>query len=121
MESKTEKIEKAQHTPGPWVWQDARTMRHLHAPETSRIGLCVSMPKAGHKGYRQTPEDEANARLIAAAPDLLDACKAVTAELGDAEWGTDKHGADLLYEIITKHHGKLRAAIAKAEEKQCQS
>jgi hypothetical protein len=63
------------HTPGPW---DAfgpiihRNGRHIAHVEATGIG----------DGERGTPEQRANARLIAAAPDLLAALKLLlTAEL----------------------------------------
>lgn len=60
------------HTPRPWEWHDARTMRHLVAPNSERRALGVSMPLPTNKAYWCiTAEDAANARLLAAAPDLL--------------------------------------------------
>lgn len=66
-------MQSATHSPGPWI------------REESELGICrlfvtvedvdtflISSP-AGEIGHlhRGTPEDEANARLITASPDLL--------------------------------------------------
>lgn len=57
------------HTPGPWT-AHARTVT---APETEdRLGLNVQI----NGGNRE--DNKANARLIAAAPDLLEALQAAT-------------------------------------------
>jgi hypothetical protein len=102
----------AKHTPGPWTIE-----RHFH-PEEAAIPsyleivaeargecryLCQILPQ-----FEERPTDEtlSNARLIAAAPDLLVACQAVLPAL---EWchaqGLQTSGA---LEIV-------RAAIAKAK------
>ena len=51
-------------------------------------------------------EDRANARLIAAAPDLLAACQSLVVECGEARPGTT------LYDYVAN----ARAAIAKATQ-----
>lgn len=61
------------HTPGPWTRHDYRIFRE--DPPTQRnfrqIATCAS------NAAGRTAEAEANARLIAAAPDLLAAARAV--------------------------------------------
>ncbi len=66
----------AQHTPGPWMF----------LPDGER-GQFVILTKLGHRldiaetyGWPSTPR-EANARLIAAAPDLLAAAQRALAHL----------------------------------------
>lgn len=88
-------MSKEQHTPGPW--------RH-EGPMIFADSLCVAsaalMPVPG--GFSLTGESMANAALIAAAPDLLDALEsALFASKGD--WNNG-HAWDK----------KARAAIAKA-------
>jgi hypothetical protein len=63
--TKTKAGERMQHTPGPWESEDKS---REDDPNSIRI--------ACYKGYLAvttgaTPEDTANARLIAAAPELL--------------------------------------------------
>lgn len=60
----TEKASQ-KHTPGPWVIHEAGTYRY---PE-------VIIPN-GREVIAAAINGKANARLIAAAPDLLEACKA---------------------------------------------
>ena len=78
----------SEHTPGPWT----ATWAGMEQP-----GVFIVKP------YGKTAvEESANARLIAAAPDLLEACKAVVMEDGKKPW------ADVV--------AGIRAAIAKATE-----
>jgi hypothetical protein len=66
--------EKANHTPGPWRYNsDPRGAQfgvHVFLNEIDSFALGV-----GGGPDEQVAEDLANARLIAAAPDLLDACR----------------------------------------------
>ena len=101
--------EQARHTPGPWQsrWQEATDdfAHPIIAIETCEgAGDVAGIHYASRDG-----EDEANARLIAAAPDLLTALQAVM-----AAWLTEAgHGDGILEE-----HGPAldaaRTAVAKA-------
>jgi hypothetical protein len=96
------------HTPGPWTLQ--KHYNHANEPHQelfSRIGIAHKplarlYPDCAFSG----PEDEANAHLIAAAPDLLAACKIASVEvesrIGSASWA----------KILVK---TLEAAIEAAE------
>lgn len=77
----------SEHTPGPWKWeaQDA-SMTILGTAENVdegcvlwciRCKACQSRPDALRCGM----PSEADARLIAAAPDLLEACKELRTSL----------------------------------------
>jgi hypothetical protein len=101
------------HSPGPWkldggegqrgelyVWTDRRYPR----------GICVAVvqPNARCEGDADFAEEEieANARLIAAAPDFLAAAEAI---LEYADGGSPVHpGADVVAD--------LRAAVRRAKE-----
>ena len=94
---------ESKHTPGPWnigwglVWNAARGI-------TSRVSGEAWKWK-NKDGFES--ESKANARLIAAAPDLLEACEDALASLDAlAEEGIIEEG---------KEAGTLRAAIAKAK------
>lgn len=51
-------------------------MMHITSDSPKRVGLGVSAPKPDHKQYQDVDaENAANALLIAAAPDLLAACR----------------------------------------------
>lgn len=89
-----------QHTPGPWsVGYDGPSLPIIDSHE-------------GFIAFVKQPDDdatEANARLIAAAPDLLEAlhgCEDFVALAPSNLW-TER--------AITNTLGKLRAAIARAE------
>lgn len=88
------------HTPGPWQVR-SKQMRHLH-----QVGI------VNHGNFRalaNTCGDNAvaNARLIAAAPELLEACKMALAQVvQDNDERKAEHRG-------TEH--QLRAALAKAE------
>jgi hypothetical protein len=93
---------KTQHTPGPWI---------LHR-KSARIEVAIpSMPRSS---YAFSLDDEANARLISAAPELLKALNELLARLPvgfvSSSWGiTPKTGEKNKIAV-----DKARAAIAKA-------
>lgn len=112
MSTTTSKAE-TKHTPGPWAVIDAGpTNDHKDSRICDDSGDILAVVRG-----RDVPDSIhiANASLIAAAPDLLAACKAYLDDLGSAEWGHTDHAADLLNKIILKHHPGLKKAIARAE------
>ena len=95
----------SKHTPGPWK----TVARNYPIADTGDYDGCWEVLTGDPKKpivqiWGDSDEDEANARLIAAAPDLLEALKDTLQLLevycGDFEEGTRK---------------QARAAIAKAE------
>ena len=85
---------KAKHTPGPWK------IDYGYNRSINFIGPCVPDQYAGSSWLQVT---EANARLIAAAPDLLDALKGMLEVFGDEFGMGDSSVCD-----------DARAAISKA-------
>jgi hypothetical protein len=70
------------HTPGPWTI--AKSGEHIEIrgnPQTTNMVNSDLARCGGPKSWLDESEVEANARLIAAAPDLLAACKAVIVTL----------------------------------------
>ena len=70
------------HTPGPWVVDDVMPVRRGIAKRYADV--MVVAEQGGMPGIMVScgtvePRDHANARLIAAAPDLLAACDAAIA------------------------------------------
>ena len=101
------------HTPGPWILRACSTncnsgRRTLYVMNSlpDIDGKCVANVIAGPTS---NPAWDANACLIAAAPDMLAACKELLAEVEHAirQAGYDPDNR----ESITQ----ARAAIAKAE------
>ncbi len=92
------RVEMTTHTPGPWKWDF-----DLLGPDEKPI-LEIGMGYDGQWGG-ESPND-ANARLIAAAPDLLAALKKL-ADHFEAEMRAHNGIPPLLF--------NARAAIAKAE------
>lgn len=88
-------MSKQSYTPGPWQWSNGRLLHNVPGEYSDTI-LDIQ-----DKVWRPTEED---ARLIAAAPELLEALEAcvarITNEVADAEF---------LDEV-----DQARAAIAKA-------
>lgn len=99
-----------QHTPGPWVVTAVGSCHGIHpaASENERDDICRITPHNYHPdGWPAAKvEAEANARLIAAAPDLLAALQAL---VGEADLGEIDHEDETrrLLDVA-------RAAIAKA-------
>ena len=107
--------QEAAHTPGPW----RATSRNIEnvANWASRIPFAIEI-EVGHSvapiaDVCDQPAAEANARLIAAGPDLLAACKSMI-EWDDRE---KDHAVDFSARmaLCDAAFKAARAAIAKAE------
>ena len=106
------------HTPGPWVMKTVPTsVGHCHKigpfPSTSKyreqVHACVYVDGLGLKP-EDAPELLANARLIAAAPELLEALIGAIRKL--ELWG-ESENPEFFPELKA-----ARAAIAKAKGEQ---
>ena len=100
------------HTPGPWSIHETKgnggnisDRVEIAGPEEGRRKHLV----ASIYGFK-LPEGQANARLIAAAPELLETCESLLEiidvrmlELSEVEWGQRKHEAE----------HKAKSALAK--------
>ena len=93
----------SKHTPGPWKVEDNPWGGTPHVRSGRRRLLRLLA-----EGNEEIAESVANARLIAAAPDLLAALEAVTTHLGELliDLGPCEDDRDVL--------DVARAAIAKA-------
>jgi hypothetical protein len=98
------------HTPGPWKLDEVRTQVgrafRVGADEMLVAGKGCCIIYDDYPGGDKSKQRESNARLIAAAPDLLEACAGVWAALAD--------NPDPLMQALAT---ECRAAIAKATEK----
>lgn len=68
-------MSKTTHTPGPWLIAGGTTVYALNAHGYNRFSAQVQRGYADSKWPIEAEEMEANTRLIAAAPELLDALK----------------------------------------------
>ena len=84
------------HTPGPWAVYPPEMLDSKNWSVQTDSGMTIVCGD-------DTQETEANARLIAAAPEMLAALKDL--------WGWE----DVIAEWDKELHGQMRAAIAKAE------
>lgn len=100
------------HTSGPWI-VDHEEAVYVRAPSGGTICI-MGWLEGRHTGPRRSPEEiAANARLIAAAPDLLEAAQRVLARGGHA--GAHSEACLDGYEC-TCGADALRAAVEKATE-----
>ena len=93
---------KAQHTPGPWSIEHEKNGCGLFVMTGTRFSENICEVQNANK--------EANARLIAVAPELLEALASIAN--GNTMQGVENftHG-----DVIQKHYQIARAAIAKAK------
>lgn len=98
------------HTPGPWRWRTtAEGKRFLRGSSEVPIAVLIT---------RDSRPKEANARLIAAAPDMLAALKTIAspASIVDADDDDIACGDTTVSIVLTiEEFNAIRAAIAKAE------
>ena len=111
---------KAKHTPGPWMLTEGNRFDKEMVITTqyrldASIGCICEMDVyfTGLIGIEQ----EANARLIAAAPELLEALQNMMAIVDDAPKGVASYyanGEDAPWSDFDREITAARAAIAKA-------
>ena len=91
---------ETKHTPGPWILHPTAhhpAVRSIGTPDTGPRRICTVGTMNGN------PVDKANARLIAAAPELLEALQNIIESV-------DKGNAAILCPLAAA----ARSAIAKA-------
>lgn len=88
---------KAQHTPGPWTYHPPSSPQWEHAVVSLTADATVALALGENDG-----------KLIAAAPELLEAAKQLVAWATNPRW-------DAFSEITTQTIEAVEAAIAKAE------
>lgn len=78
------KVAKASHTPGPWSVAPKHGKTHIDGVQRERFNAIVAGPKesrfdffAAYVSGIDRATMDANAQLIASAPDLLLACEAI--------------------------------------------
>lgn len=84
-------MSETKHTPGPWKFDD---MMYVFGPKNEMV--CQI------RGYGAGLPQEANARLIVSAPELLEACKAALVALREC----NEPEAKIVAEAISKAEGR---------------
>jgi len=89
-----------QHTPGPWeiVEREQDTPRIVGPDGQADVAILGT-------GAHTTEEEEANARLIAAAPDMLEALKYIVA-WKPKDWNPET-ARDMATAAISKAEGRM--------------
>lgn len=99
---------ETQHTPGPWKIKGADIVGERYVCELFNWSVEPCAPQYSEINAAFEAEHNANARLIAAGPELLEALKQATRELERIDGGDDANPSLEVIDIA-------RAAIAKAE------
>jgi hypothetical protein len=104
----------AKHTPGPWVRRNIASARDIYIAEANDGGA-PSVAIVPTRVSRLADEEDANARLIAAAPDLLAALRRIVAS-DDAHATLHAPDDDDIARMVeyAAAFDNARAAIAKA-------
>ena len=103
------------HTPGPWEVRIERGKHCIRPADVKQAGHTVGYaPLAKVEGDRRVGSQAENARLIAAAPELLEALQGYVRVIAQAGGG-DKQ---LFMAAIRAADQAARAAIAKATGEQ---
>lgn len=110
---------QSKHTPGPWMYQGAMNCDKIKVGTCDRDiclqglkdSICVLQMPGGYNGIKQHSETVANARLIAAAPEMLEALEeclgALTGGL-DGKWSMDIDPAEEARKAIAKAKGEAQ-------------
>lgn len=100
----------AEHTPGPWSFEDRMEGGMIRADDPNRPGKRFLVCKIGptHRSHADAQMALANSYLIAAAPELLEACKL-------AVFRPENPAPGDLVRLSAQTRDALNAAIAKAE------
>ncbi|TJW49396.1 MAG: hypothetical protein E5X65_33905 [Mesorhizobium sp.] len=104
----------AKSTPGPWFAVNNDSYWQIDSERDGQIGDACASLFDGTGGAKNWELCEANARLIAAAPDMLSALKSILADCEEYSRINNLHNSDGT--PATNHSMRLaRAAISKAE------
>jgi len=96
-----------EHTPGPWrmTYNPLRGDRYYIRPKGSNANIAVILPSSAV--IKTAGEMEKNGLLIAAAPDMLEALKAIATTAAIGNRSNDNYKFKTVFDIASK-------AISKA-------
>ena len=100
------------HTPGPWTYDSTWSL--INGPKKEEVAAIHSGTIGDRVHRQQRAIADANARLIAAAPEMLEALKLLTTYVEEYKRGKIW---DINFVEVTNAINKARAAIARAEGK----
>jgi hypothetical protein len=107
----------SKHTPGPWVVDDSNPNLVARLVDGVYEYVCAVEPSSFSTREYSKEQEESDARLISAAPELLEALKEITPNMPPPD-------APCHYGIVPQSRcchcqriARARAAIAKAEGK----
>ena len=95
------------HTPGPWEWWTSNSWRRLHAVGSRGESPSVLAPTVASDGHPDLIVSEADMQLIAAAPMLADALRAIAGSYPKSEEGETL--ADIAREALRKCNLEISA------------
>jgi len=115
-QSNEQSVRQLSHTPGPWAVEklNKRQSPNLWITAPKNSGVCKIEPcdYDDGKGERLTYEDHANARLIAAAPDLVKALTHCQRVLADLVGGDKSLSTINIYAQAVEAESKARAILS---------
>jgi len=98
----------SKHTPGPWRYEEFGPNVIIKATKNPMLSVVHSL-------YQESREQtEANAHLIAAAPELLEALENLL-KVHEGEGGTQYHAGDMARAAIAKAKGERRVLPSPQE------
>ena len=106
------------YTPGPWIVQDNGEIK-AEATIGKWDDYICTMPFSSMKEAREMGADQiSNARLIAAAPELLEACETLV-DIAGSVAGNWENGRALAVAVqnLVRHAKAASGVIAKAKSK----
>ena len=117
-------MSEPKHTPGPWEWYNDSfdygcPSDLIRVADNGGLNIIISVDRDG-----RIKVEEADARLIASAPDLLAACEAALEEIEAFFFGALRPGCEAetefddmwnRYKSRSATYRKLQSAIAKAK------
>jgi len=108
-------MSESKHTPGPWNYTLTGQVQLIGPKNEDGTQNCIGIARVYENGFQSF---RANLRLIAAAPDLLEACKQAENEMENAIIGLNVNPIAYAQAIIQRLEMAINAttaAIAKAE------
>lgn len=98
---------QSKHTPAPWIISENNNKEKVVLQElrTTPSGRDVQEKVCTIENQLDWKERNANAKLIAAAPELLEACELVAKTIANPN-GSDSDFEDVLFSAIAKAKGE---------------